>query len=693
MNRRIALFVLAAAIPLVLLFGTLSYISLQRQQVEMRAEAQFRTRQIMDRVDGELQANLRHLRLLAESPALDGANPDLAWFHNLAVRFSKWLPLWDRVILADRNDQQIINTARPFGSELPKVVELESHRHVLDTGEPVIGGVGSPGPLASDQVPRAHLRVPVSRNGSVRYVLTALVSINGAGSILVDELNPKWAPFLVDSEDTIVSSPRFPARVGEQSTQEVETARVLSRQGLYIGRDPNGVEVVSLFQKSPATGWSAHVAIPRNLYDGPSKWANVIAAVSVATFLALAAGVVLLLRKEMEERARRARLMEHATRLEALGRMTGGVAHDFNNLLMVILTSVDLMVKRVDAPGVLKYLDRIRMAAKRGSDLSKSLLVFSRGGRGETEIVELNEHLKRLAELARQSLRGDINLNLQLSGKALFVKVDTTELDLAILNLVSNAKDALPQGGTVTLGTCEVLAGGKAHAELQCQDNGTGIPKDVLPHVIEPFFTTKDVGQGTGLGLSQVYGFVKAAGGSTSIDSVVGKGTTVTFKLPLAEPAQALAPTFDQTGGLEGVQLSLAPVETTILLVDDNHEVRGATAEQLRSEGFQVVEQHGPAEALKYLEQDTPAIVVSDIVMPGEMDGVGLGLEIRRRWPKLRVILVSGYSTKWQDAEAAGFHLIGKPYEVSQLISVIQPSIGPLQQKQQAGQSPISAPK
>jgi signal transduction histidine kinase/CheY-like chemotaxis protein len=675
MNRRIALFVLAAAIPVVLLLGTLSYISLQRQQVEMRAEAQFRTRQIMDRVDGELVANIRHLRLLAESPILDGDNPDLARFHDLAVRFSKWIPLWDRVILADRENQQIINTARPFGSELPKVVELESHSHVLNTGEPVIGGVGAPGPLASDQVPRAHLRVPVSRDGRVRYVLTALVSINGAGSILVNELNPNWAAFLVDSEDTIVSSPRFPARVGEHSTKEVETARALSTQGLYIERDPNGVEVVSLFQKSPATGWSAHVAIPRDLYDGPSRWANVIAAVSVATFLALAAGVVLLLRKEMEERARRARLMEHATRLEALGRMTGGVAHDFNNLLMVILTSVDLMAKRVDVPGVAKYLDRIRMAAKRGSDLSKSLLVFSRGGRGQAEVVELNEHLRRLADLARQSLRGDITLDLQLSSKALFVEVDTTELDLAILNLVSNAKDALPQGGTVTLATCEVFAGGKAHAELRCRDNGTGIPSDVLPHVLEPFFTTKDVGQGTGLGLSQVYGFVKAVGGSTSIDSVVGQGTTVTLWLPQADPPQALAPSFHQAESPQEARLSITPSVITILLVDDNHEVRSGTAEQLRSEGFRVVEQHGPVEALKYLEQDTPAIVVSDIVMPGEMDGVGLGLEIRRRWPKLPVVLVSGYSTKWQEAEAAGFPLMRKPYEAKQLIDAISARI------------------
>jgi two-component system NtrC family sensor kinase len=249
------------------------------------------------------------------------------------------------------------------------------------------------------------------------------------------------------------------------------------------------------------------------------------------------------------------------------------------------------------------------------------------------------------------------------------VKVDPSELELALLNLAVNARDAMPHGGSLTITAMPQLLTGEAQGEglagefvaIRVADTGIGIPAEVLPHVFEPFFTTKEVGRGTGLGLSQVYGFAKQSGGAVTVSSTVGRGTVITLYLPRTHQAPAA------TGG------ELAPQAQTrcagkALLVEDNSEVAEVTAAYLQQLGYNVKRASNAGEALAMLASDAGIdLVFSDILMPGGMNGLDLGLAIRRRYPGILVLLVTGYSNSVRDAVERGFIVLQKPFDLAAL--------------------------
>ncbi|MGT2482178.1 ATP-binding protein (plasmid) [Methylobacterium oryzae CBMB20] len=669
MRRGLVLLTLAALLPLVLLSGGLSFLLLRQEQTAMRSEAVHQVEQMLASVDRELFTQIELLKVLAQSPMLDAEQPNLAAFHDLAERFQGQLPLWHRIILADTDSHMLVRTGYPFGTPLPPLVDEKSYRRVLDTGKPTIGDLAAP--ASGSGPPRASFRVPVLRDGRICFVLTGVVSNERLTALLsTSGLDPAWRPYLVDGSGRIAASLRTPATVGLQAMLPTIRAREAAASGVYDGISPEGEPLVTAFRKSARTGWSAHVAIPLTTYNQPLTQAAWILAGAGAAAVLLTAAFILLLRRELHAQRRETLTQERAVRMEALGRMTGGVAHDFNNLLMVILGNLEMLGRRNHEPRLERYVTAIRKAAERGTHLTRELLAFSRGQGSQSEVVDLNERLVGTLTMIRQSVSGYIHVETDLVPGRHAVRLDPLQFDLALLNIAANARDAMPEGGSLRITTRRAPLpdrSGREGIALSLKDTGGGIPAEALPHVFEPFFTTKEVGKGTGLGLSQVYGFAKASAGAADIESRTGQGTTVTLYLPLAQeevPEARIIADADraQTGS----------ALTRVVLVDDNDEVRTVTTAFLEDAGFLVEQANSAHAGLKVLERGGADILVSDLVMPGGMDGLAFANEARRRWPELPVILVSGYSTSAAQATELGYTLYMKPFDMAELAKGIR---------------------
>jgi len=379
------------------------------------------------------------------------------------------------------------------------------------------------------------------------------------------------------------------------------------------------------------------------------------------------------LREEMAERARVEESLRHAQKMEALGQLTGGVAHDFNNLLMVISAGVD-MLERQDDPAVRqRYMAAMRHAAERGCALTRQLLTFSRSHPLRGEVVALPQLLGNMSELLDRSLRGDVEVDMQLAPDLWPVFVDAGEFELAILNLAVNARDAMDGSGRITITADNVTQGeGGSTRELVrlvVRDTGAGMPDEVKARVFEPFFTTKDVGKGTGLGLAQVYGFARQSGGQVMIDSVVGEGTAITLLLPRSHQPLAAGVAPQRRG-----QAAVAEPGRCVLLVEDDGEVAQLIADMLRSLGYEVVHAMSARSALGALADGRRIdLVLSDVMMPGGTNGIELAREIRLRRPGLPVLLCSGFAESVAgQADALGIPLLRKPYSIEELRAALE---------------------
>jgi PAS domain S-box-containing protein len=361
-----------------------------------------------------------------------------------------------------------------------------------------------------------------------------------------------------------------------------------------------------------------------------------------------------------------------AQKMEAIGKLTGGIAHDFNNLLMIIGGNAQTFKRLLD-PKLPRALEAIQTAAKRGETLTRQLLTFSRRQHLSPTIVDLNDCIRNIRTMIESSLRGNIVYNENLDAGVWPVEVDLAELELAIVNIAVNARDAMPSGGTFTLSvgkatTNHELLGDrstKAFVAIEFSDTGMGIPPNLLSKIFDPFFTTKEVGKGTGLGLSQVYGFAHQAGGTVRAESKIGLGTTITVYLPAC-------------AGKEITSKEISAVDTqhsqrpTVLVVDDSADVAEVTSSLFEHLGYDTVYQDSADAALKLLADGTKVdLVFSDIVMPGTIDGVGLASEIRSRYPRLPVILTTGYSDAAQ-AAPSDLKILRKPFDTDALRSFIR---------------------
>jgi PAS domain S-box-containing protein len=354
--------------------------------------------------------------------------------------------------------------------------------------------------------------------------------------------------------------------------------------------------------------------------------------------------------RDMTEMNRIAGVLRQSQKMEAVGQLTGGLAHDFNNILMVILGNLDAIEEQGDVGEATRaMLGEIGGAALRAAELTRQLLAFSRQQPLRPEITNLNELVASLGKLLRRTLGEQIVIDERLSATLSPTVVDRAQFESALINLCVNARDAMPRGGRLMIETSTVeldedyatanpdAAPGR-YAMLAVTDTGGGMTKQVLEHVFEPFFTTKEIGKGTGLGLSMVYGFIKQSHGHIKIYSEVGQGTSVKIYLPVAVGQHAPAAPVSGQAPPRGSE--------RILLVEDDAPVRASIKRQLDSLGYRVSEADSGDAALALLNDGAFAcdLVLSDVVMPGKVNGIQLAETIAERRPDLRVILMSGYT-------------------------------------------------
>ena len=383
------------------------------------------------------------------------------------------------------------------------------------------------------------------------------------------------------------------------------------------------------------------------------------------------------LRTQMDERAQIEETLRQAQKIEAIGQLTGGIAHDFNNLLMVISGGLDMLDRRADPARRERLMDGMRQAAQRGTALTRQLLAFSRRQSLAPESVDLVLRISRMRELLDRSLSGDVKVRVRFTPDLWPVEVDPGELELVILNLAVNARDAMPDGGSILIEASnapgEVVLGITGDfVRLSVTDSGTGIPEEVRTRVFDPFFTTKEIGKGSGLGLAQVYGFARQSGGTVWIESECGHGTSVIMLLPRSERIP------DLPDGHELVEDTAADASVgTVLLVDDDEEVAALVGEMLEHLGYRVTHAASATDALGALANACKVdIVFSDVMMPGGMNGVELAREIRTRALGVPVLLTSGYAEAAQKSAAAeGVHVLAKPYRLEELASALREAI------------------
>lgn len=383
-------------------------------------------------------------------------------------------------------------------------------------------------------------------------------------------------------------------------------------------------------------------------------------------------------KRQAEEELERSReALVQAQKMEAIGRLTGGVAHDFNNLLTVIRASADFL-RRPNLPEEkrVRYVEAIAETAERAATLTGQLLAFARRQPLQPEVFDVCARLWGLHRIIGSTIGSSVTIETDLPETEHVVEADPSQFDTAVLNMVINARDAMPRGGTIkiTARTADGVPAVRGHAAasgafiaVDIADDGTGMPPETLTKIFEPFFTTKPVDKGTGLGLSQVYGFAKQSRGEIDVESRLGVGTTFTLYLPSAE-GQALTPA-SPVAAL--VDLSTVP-RRRVLLVEDNEGVGKFAAGLLKELGQTVTWVGDGQAALKALAGDPDAfdLVFSDVVMPG-ISGLELAQVIQQRWPKLQVVLTSGYSHVIVEQGAGGFPLVRKPYSIDGLLTIL----------------------
>ena len=380
--------------------------------------------------------------------------------------------------------------------------------------------------------------------------------------------------------------------------------------------------------------------------------------------------------RDQQRLAKAEAALRHVQKMESLGQLTGGVAHDFNNLLAVFASGLQLLERSGGHTPRPRVFDAMRRAVARGTGLTRHLLAFSRRRPVNPESVDLAAHLKGMRPMLDGALGGHIEVQMNLGERVWPVEVDIGELELAILNLCLNARDAMPEGGTITITIENVSARGEdglpsALVKMSVADTGHGMPPDVQARVFEPFFTTKDVNKGSGLGLPQVYGFAQQSGGRVALESAVGAGTIVTITLPrgLTEPAAV-------TRSGEVAVAVPARIDTGgrghILLVEDDKEVSALTRELLSGLGFSVTHVSSADAALGALANGRDVdLVLSDVMMPNGVSGLQLAREIRRRFPDLPVVLTTGYVEATSGMQEREFGLLLKPYTLEELAETL----------------------
>jgi len=499
-----------------------------------------------------------------------------------------------------------------------------------------------------------------------RQAQQALLEAERRFRILVQGVTD-YAIYMLDPEGRVTNWNAGAQRIKGYAPNEIigeHFSRFYTPEDLNAGVPKRALETARETGRYEAEGW-------RVRKDGTRFWASVVID-AIKDDEGKLIGFAKITRDMTEKREARLRLDEsreqlfRSQKMEALGQLTGGLAHDFNNLLTAILGACELAMRNLgDREKLKRMLDGVRGSAQRGASLTKQLLAFARAQQLEIKQVDLKQFLAEVTTLLRPSLRSNIELVTEISDQLWPADTDAAALELAILNLAFNARDAMKDGGQLKISAHNVVLEGEPdglrgeHVALTVADTGTGMPPEVIDRVFEPFFTTKGFGEGTGLGLSQVFGFAKQIGGGISVESKPGKGATFTLYLRTSRGATAAETARDGHHSLGRV-----------LIVEDDMLLAELAAGMFAELGFEGVIAHSAKEALEQLAGgDRPKLIFSDVVMPGGISGIELARKVRDRFPELPILLTTGYSEEVGGSH--GFPVLQKPYEMDGLASAL----------------------
>ena len=742
-RNRLLLLVLAVLVPAFAAAAlAIAYVYHEEQEAQNRSVSET-ARAFALLVDNEIRTHAGMLRTLAAAPSL--ARGDLRDFYEHA-RGTAPTPA-STVILLAPDGRQLLNTRRPFGAELPlrRISNLPELMRRYGQDRILVSD------LYTSQVGGHHdftIQVPVRIGGSLRYFLVMGVNAATLQRLMRQQrFSSTWIASVVDRKGIILARSReHDGFLGRPVRSASQMRLAGAREGMFAGRNLAGVRVRAFFSTVPLSDWKILISIPDSELRRSALQASALLAGLMVLMLAgglLAAGwlarrVIQPIeqlgrsaeelgqgkapayrahgieeidavagrmheagreigrsRDELEERVTEAvaatervqGALLKAQKLEALGRLTGGIAHEFNNLLQTLTTALQLAEMTATQPKIQSLVQTCKKTVQRATALTGQLGSFGRIQEARQETVDSGEQLRSALQLMKGALREDIALEVEQDpgedAAPWPVTIEPLQFDLALLNLAINARDAMPAGGRLRIGLRKLAQaqppGGLPRGDYVCvsvSDNGTGMAPEVLARALDPFFTTRAQGQGTGLGLAQAYAFATQSQGTLVIDSKEGEGTRVEIWLPrAAAPAQAGPVQHQGQAPTRAPAAPLRRARARVLFVEDDALVREAVLHALEESGFDVLVAHNGEDAVQLLDKgEVPQVVFSDIVMPGKISGIDLAGIVRRRYPHIPVVLATGYTE--QQAGIPGMQVLAKPYPIERLVSLLAAAQG-----------------
>ncbi|HXV25827.1 MAG TPA: ATP-binding protein [Alphaproteobacteria bacterium] len=683
--------VAAATIPVLATAVVLAGLAVARQRDTFEARSRAEVAKVVEQVDSAFERSIAALEALAASKSLDSG--DLQAFREEAQRVATTRPHWAQLVLVDGRTGANLTSIAANPAFLPRLIDANSLTDIARSPGPRIGDLASNPQLGSE--PLIEIRIPILRNGTLRYVLWAGLRVEAITELLASGSWPRsWTATVNDRGGTVVARSRHHERwIGHAGNAELDNLVRKAGSAWLRASTLDGSPAYIAAEAAPVSGWSVQLAVPAREIDGPMGWGLGLIVAGIAGSLAIAVFLAWLVIREIRDRREREKMIQQSQRMELIGQMTSGVAHDFNNILGVLVGILETVARRVGTDAALTGLIASGIGAvERGRTLTQQLLAFARRQTLKPEIVHVNDALSELNRLIPRSLDHSVRILLDFRAHGAQCLIDRSQFDTAILNLLVNSRDAMPQGGTIRIRTEEAPDGLSGIIDgpavlVSVVDNGQGISADIVDRVFDPFFTTKPPGKGTGLGLSQVYGFVKQSSGHVEIASRPGEGTTVRIWLPRAAGQDLMKPPPPQVAQREATEeepwrpmLVEPPAarpggERTVLVVDDEIIIATSTALALNEAGFATLIAADGHQAKQILAASEPHIdlLFTDLILPQGPNGLDLARFARERRPEIRIVIASGHITKATSriGEIEDYVTISKPYSGDQAVAAM----------------------